>query len=120
MSMARFMVAEEDLSECFTDPDTANYIGALCYIKTRDTDAVEQALGDINTVFTGSRDLIKNTYVMNMVIAGAVLIVSIILIITAFIVLRFTIGFTISEEFREIGVMKAIGIKNSRVRLLTL
>lgn len=118
MSMARFMVAEEDLSECFTDSDTANYIGALCYIKTENTDAVEQALGDINTVFTGSRDLIKNTYVMNMVIAGAVLIVSIILIITAFIVLRFTIGFTISEEFREIGVMKAIGIKNSRVRLL--
>lgn len=46
--------------------------------------------------------------------------VSIILIIIAFVVLRFTITFTLSEEFREIGVMKAIGIGNFKIRGLYL
>lgn len=46
--------------------------------------------------------------------------VSIILIAIAFVVLRFTISFTLSEEFREIGVMKAIGIGNFRIRGLYL
>ena len=35
-------------------------------------------------------------------------------------VLRFTISFTLSEEFREIGVMKAIGIRNIKIRGLYL
>ena len=35
-------------------------------------------------------------------------------------VLRFTISFTLSEEFREIGVMKAIGIGNLKIRGLYL
>lgn len=43
-----------------------------------------------------------------------------ILIIIAFVVLRFTITFTLSEEFREIGVMKAIGISNFKIRGLYL
>lgn len=34
------------------------------------------------------------------------------------VILRFTISFTMSEEFREIGVMKAIGIKNNNIRIL--
>ena len=34
--------------------------------------------------------------------------------------LRFTIAFTLSEEFREIGVMKAIGIRNIKIRGLYL
>ena len=38
----------------------------------------------------------------------------------AFVVLRFTISFTLSEEFREIGVMKAIGIGNFKIRGLYL
>ncbi len=43
-----------------------------------------------------------------------------IFIAIAFVVLRFTITFTLSEEFREIGVMKAIGIPNLRIRGLYL
>jgi len=46
------------------------------------------------------------------------MIISVVLMFTAFAVLRFTIGFTISEEFREIGVMKAVGIGNAGIRSL--
>ena len=59
-------------------------------------------------------------YVFDMVVVGILLVVSIILIIIAFVVLRFTISFTLSEEFREIGVMKAIGIGNFKIRGLYL
>ena len=51
-----------------------------------------------------------------MIIALLLLVVSAILIIVALIVLRFTISFTISSEFREIGVMKAIGLGNLKIR----
>lgn len=46
--------------------------------------------------------------------------ISLILITIAFVVLRFTITFTIDEEYREIGVMKAIGISNVKIRGLYL
>ena len=46
------------------------------------------------------------------------MIISVVLMFTAFVVLRSTIGFTISEEFREIGVMKAVGIANGNIRSL--
>ena len=53
-----------------------------------------------------------------MITAGVFLIVSICLIIISLVLLKFTIGFTISEEYREIGVMKAIGIRNSKIQNL--
>ncbi|MBQ8959650.1 MAG: hypothetical protein IJ071_00295 [Ruminococcus sp.] len=45
-----------------------------------------------------------------MIVAYIMMMISIILMITAFVVLRFTIGFTIGEEFREIALMKAMGV----------
>jgi putative ABC transport system permease protein len=57
---------------------------------------------------------------MNSLVAALLLIVSVCLILVSFVVLRFTISFTINEEFREIGVMKALGLKNSSVRGLYL
>ncbi len=50
--------------------------------------------------------------------AFVVLILSVCLIIVSFVVLKFTITFTITEEFREIGVMKAIGLSNRKIRSL--
>ena len=62
----------------------------------------------------------KITYLMEMVVAGMLMIVSICLIIIALFILKFTISFTISEEFREIGIMKAIGIPSAGIRMLYL
>ena len=44
------------------------------------------------------------------------LVLSVCLIIVSFVVLRFTISFTIVEEYREIGVMKAIGMRNFSIQ----
>lgn len=56
------------------------------------------------------------TYIMEILIAGILLVVSVCLILISMVILRFIINFTITEEFREIGVMKAIGIKNFAIR----
>ncbi len=54
----------------------------------------------------------------DMLSAYVLMIISVVLMFTGFVVLRFTIGFTISEEFHEIGVMKAVGIDNNSIRSL--
>ncbi|MEN8907436.1 MAG: FtsX-like permease family protein [Clostridiales bacterium] len=50
------------------------------------------------------------------IIATVVILVSILLCIIAILCLRFTILSTIEEDYREIGVMKAIGIKKKDIR----
>ena len=122
MGTPRFIISRNDFNkyvENNTDPAYDMLKGNILNIQTDDTTAVENIVSDINGVaFTGSRTIIKLTYFMDMVIAGVFLIVSICLIIIALVLLKFTIGFTIGEEYREIGVMKAIGIKNSKIRIL--
>ena len=73
-----------------------------------------------NSVLTMDRAFMEFCYIFDMIVVGLLLVVSIILIAIAFVVLRFTISFTLSEEFREIGVMKAIGIGNFKIRGLYL
>ncbi|MDE6728067.1 MAG: ABC transporter permease, partial [Oscillospiraceae bacterium] len=55
-------------------------------------------------------------YLVDILIAAILLVVSVCLILISMVILRFIINFTITEEFREIGVMKAIGIKNFAIR----
>ncbi len=59
---------------------------------------------------------IKMMYIMDTLTAAVVLVVSICLILISMVILRFTIHFTLSEEFREIGVMKAVGIPDYKIR----
>ncbi len=70
----------------------------------------------INTVMSIERSMFKMIYIMDILIAAILLVVSVCLILISMVVLRFIINFTITEEFREIGVMKAIGIQNSHIR----
>ncbi len=122
MGTPRFVISRNDfdkIAKANTDPKYDMYKGVIYNIETDDTASVEKAVSGIDGVaFTASRDIIKMTYIMDMIVAGIFLIVSVCLIIIAIVLLRFTIGFTVSEEYREIGVMKAIGIKNSKIRTL--
>ena len=96
----------------------------ISYIELKDETGVSEIASAISQapgiMFSGARSLIKMCYVMDMIVAFTMLILSICLIIVSFVVLKFSITFTISEEFREIGVMKAIGISNFKIRSLYL
>lgn len=117
MGTPRFLISKDDFNDFYSNESVKPWLGKSIYVNTHDVDGLEQALSDCtNITFMGSKALIKTTYIMDMINAGVLLIVSICLILISFVILRFTITFTLSEEYREIGIMKAIGIKNRKIR----
>lgn len=120
MGNMRFILNDGDMQTLLANKDIyAYYRGECAYIQTDDTNAVAAAAADIPCIgLTASRATFKMCYVMDMIVAFITLIMSVCLILVSFAVLRFSINFTITEEFREIGVMKAIGVKNRRIRSL--
>ena len=121
MGMVRYIINEEEYKS-YTSNEIIHtlYGGKLYYINTSN---MEQMLSELEEaeisdrfIFTMDHQLLTFSYIFDMIVTGLLLVVSGILIVIAFVVLRFTITFTLSEEFREIGVMKAIGISNLKIR----
>lgn len=122
MGNPRLLINSADFETLTADETIHTYsCGHVYDIDTDNAAALESELNEQNgMLFSGDRELIKMTYIMNMLVAAIILVVSAGLLIVSFVVLRFTIRFTIAEEFREIGVMKAIGLNNSSIRMLYL
>ena len=125
MGNSRFLFHREEIEKLLSDETIYNgYQGQISYIDLKDEAGVSEIASAISQapgiMFSGARSLIKMCYVLDMIVAFTMLILSICLIIVSFVVLKFSITFTISEEFREIGVMKAIGISNFKIRSLYL
>lgn len=113
------MIVNEAAYAYLTEGADDGYFGDIYYIETTDKKSLEQEIisrSDINFIVQGDRAMLSLTYVMDMVVAGILLVVSICLILIALVVLRFTITFTLLSEYREIGIMKAIGIRNGKIR----
>ncbi|MDE7398877.1 MAG: ABC transporter permease [Oscillospiraceae bacterium] len=114
VGMTRFLISENDAALFGGDGAT---ICSAVEVHTKDADYSDKfnALS-INTVLSVDRSMVKMVYIMDILIAAILLVVSVCLILISMVILRFIINFTIAEEFREIGVMKAIGIKNFAIR----
>ena len=123
VNMTRYIISAEDF-EAYISNDEINafYGGEIIYINTSNMKEMLTEIKPIidNSPLTMDREYMKFTYIFDMIVVGILLVVSLMLIAVAFVVLRFTITFTLSEEFREIGVMKAIGISNLKIRGLYL
>lgn len=122
MGNPRFLLCDEDFQKFLDDDICYNYYGGeIFYINTDDVRAVGSALSGLEKVgYSYPISTLKMAFIMNLIIAFVVVILSACLMIVSFLVLRFAINFSISEDFREIGVMKAIGIKNKKIRTLYL
>ena len=123
ITACRYILSEEDFEYFLSAENTEELYGSSSvYIYSSDMDtALEQIKSLVDSsVLKADRTLMKTVYIFDMIVVGILLVVSIVLILIAFVVLRFTITFTLSEEFREIGVMKAIGISNFGIRTLYL
>ena len=119
MGNTRLVMNSEDYQVFASSEKVKPYEGRIFHVATDNTKALASELTKAsNILFSSDRSMIKMTYVMDMIVAMIVLVLSICLIIVSFVILRFVIAFTIQGEYREIGVMKAIGIKNSRIRRL--
>lgn len=123
ISIKRYFISTGDFEKFISAENVEKFYGGeLVYIRTSDMDKMLSEIKPIinSAILTGDKTLIKFSYVFDMMVAGILLVVSLILVAVAFVILRFTITFTLSEEFREIGVMKAIGIRNRKIRGLYL
>lgn len=121
--MCRFIINNNDFKEFYrTEVVNKYYGGTLHYIHTDNLPEVMKALSPVSDdfLFLVDKEDIKSTYIFDMIVTGILILVGAILIAIAFVVLRFTISLTISQSFREIGVMKAIGISNIKIRGLYL
>lgn len=114
VGMSRFLISDNDAA-LFDNENEA--VCSSVEVHTDDADYLDKfnMLG-LNTIMAIDRSMFKMTYLMEILIAGILLVVSVCLVLISMVILRFIINFTITEEFREIGVMKAIGIKNFAIR----
>ena len=121
MDSPKIVINDEDFRDYLKSENIDYYKGYIDYFFTEDTEALNKDLSKCtNIAFMATQSTMKITYMMEMIVAGLLMIVSICLIIIALFILKYTISFTISEEFREIGIMKAIGIPSTGIRTLYL
>lgn len=118
MGMNRVLVGQKDFDELVKHGE---FVSQKMYgVYTEDVDAFYQEYVDkgFYIVFNGDMDLIRTTYFVDMMVAAILLAVSICLILISAVMLRFTILFTVNEDYKEIGIMKAIGIPEKAIRSL--
>ena len=121
MSTPRIVINEADYRDFLKGENIELYKGRISFFYTDDTESLSKALAECTSLsFMDTSEVLKLTYLLEMAVAAIMMVLSICLIIIALIILKFTISFTISEEFREIGIMKAIGIPNNGIRGLYL
>lgn len=119
MGNTRLLLSENDFKAYEADKSLEPYLGRIFQVETDDTGTLSAELASATDIlFSSERSTIRLSYVMDMILAMLVLVLSICLIIVSFVILKFVITFSIREEFREIGVMKAIGIRNAKIRRL--
>jgi len=120
MGNTRFIVNQEDWEIINEDEEYAElYTIEFSHIFSSDPAKVKSVVSDIEgTLLSYPKDTFKVAYVLDLITAFIVVAMSLVLVIVSFTVLKFSINFTVMEEFREIGVMKAIGIKSSKIRMM--
>lgn len=114
VGMTRFLISEND-AKLFSGDNFAVCSAVEVYTKDPDYRDNFNRLA-LSTVMSIDRSMFKMIYMMDILIAAILLVVSVCLILISMVILRFIIHFTVTEEYREIGVMKAIGIKNGAIR----
>ena len=117
----RFYMNGADAQEFFDLADAESKTSQCVYIKSSDIEALSSETLDIEGNQGGyPKSVLTLTRLVELMVAFIIVILSICLIIVSFVILKFSIGFTIQDDFREIGVMKAIGIRNFKIRTLYL
>lgn len=112
--VTRFLISKHDAELLENENASISY---SVEVHTKDADYLDKfnAL-NMNSVIAADYSGMKMMYFMDVLMAAVLLVVSVCLILISMVILRFIINFTIVEEYREIGVMKAIGIKSSAIR----
>lgn len=120
MGMTRYLISQKDYLDI-----SSNENARIANIYTITSDDVEKLSKEINqngvsVIVELERDLFSLQYTVTLITAGILILLGLCLIIIAFLILRFTIVFTLREDFTQIGIMKTIGIRNVSIKKLYL
>lgn len=124
-SMKRFVLSVEDFSAYVTQESKELIPLGLWSVESRSEVEYKALAGQFGheaievLAIMGTDDIVLS-YFVSQLVAAVMIIVSASLILIAFFILRFTIVFTIQEDYRSIGVMKGIGIRSRAVRRIYL
>ncbi|MDL2218145.1 FtsX-like permease family protein [Christensenellaceae bacterium OttesenSCG-928-M15] len=124
ISSKRFVVSEADFYELREHTGADEYLIEFQLVEGADVSEFERlyqgaGLPQKDTAITGGLLKLMNALTDGLV-AALVILVSLLLITVALLCLRLILLATLEEDIREIGVMKAIGIKSADVRGLYL
>lgn len=116
MGMKRALISDKDFNVFKASKEVS--IQNFYAIESDDVKGLDKEFQsqDLNILFNFDKDLIKSSFLFEMMTSAILLAVSICLIIISFLILRFTIVFTLQDDFKEIGIMKAIGLKNFGIK----
>lgn len=118
VGMTRFMMSQKNFQEY---QKSGHQLG-IYYISTSNQDFTQDFSnqgfeGVMNTV---TMDMYQLIYSFDMIIAGLLILIGVCLIFIALLVLRFTLVFSLEEQYQEIGILKAIGLRNFAIKKLYL
>lgn len=120
MGMKRIIVNDKDFNGFMQQTNQNDRIKMWGFTKAEGVDyaAILNSFSSLSLPTLGlfAKNIIGTLYILDMVIAATMILFSIFLILISFLLLRFTIVFTIMEDYKQIGVMKAIGLHNKDIR----
>ncbi|MDE7342331.1 MAG: FtsX-like permease family protein [Lachnospiraceae bacterium] len=116
ISTKRLFISKADYHELMGD--SPRYHTMLYAVNCTDVKGLEKELKqqNVEVIAELEKSTIKMCYFFNLLMAGLLVVVGICLILISFLILRFTIVFTLQEDYKEIGIMKAIGIRDGRIK----
>lgn len=121
VGMSRIIVNDLDFQQL--NKETENNVIGLFFINSDNPTAFTKQLneqGFLTLINTIARNTYTLVYSFDMIMAALLILVGICLILIALLVLRFTLVFTIEEDYREIGIMKAVGLRDFAIKKLYL
>lgn len=119
IGMRRLMVSEQDFKAF---KQNGKPMG-MYHVSTDYEDRIEPELNkhEFKTVTsTITKSNYNMVYSFDMILAGLLILIGICLILIALLVLRFTLVFTMEEAYQEIGIMKAVGLRDFAIKKIYL
>ncbi len=124
LGIKRLLISQHDYDEIKQNVPEESWITLWSIVKKpeeSETDlSTEFSKSDILSIFEIDKALVELSFMTDRIMSAILFIVSLFLIFIAFLTLRFTIISTIQDDYKEIGVMKAIGFTNAGIRGLYL
>ncbi|OKP94945.1 ABC transporter permease [Paenibacillus sp. P46E] len=124
LGLKRLLISSKDFTDLQSALPEESLTRLWSFMGTNDEEgrAIAKAFSkqDISLNFGVEKELVKKSYMTDQIISAMLFVISLFLIFIAFLTLRFTIVSTLQDEYKEIGVMKAIGFRNAAIKQLYL